>query len=470
MQIFFRKKIAFCFSCGLVFSGSGVIFHQPEEKIMDPGGRKPAKASPRFPGRIQPSKDEYKKMKSRFLLFLIWGILPLTGGRFAFESAGAAEDGGILIERSSRKANPTLVFGGVAGDNELSRKVKSNLMLCGWFDVQSGGNSDYRVSGIASGDTLTLTLSNGAGLKIRDFTVRASGAALRADTAVDKILNELFGIPGICRTKIAFVAEVAPSKRDICVCGFDGSAIERVTSNHSLSVEPVWMPDGRGLVYCYYGPSYTALIQYRFDLRKSRRLTRYNGLNAGGELSPDGRYVALVLGRGNQVDLYLRPTEGGSLIRLTHDKAVEASPAWTPDGRKICYVSDANGRPQLYLIDPFRRGAPVRLPNLRGSERVTPDFAPDGTLAYSAKVGGSYLITIASMKDPLSPHLEAIGAGEGKLIPGEGPSWAPDGRHIVIAEQGVLYVVDTRLGKKRRLLRGPSRTFQPDWSPILTRP
>ena len=177
--------------------------------------------------------------------------------------------------------------------------------------------------------------------------------------------------------------------------------------------------------------------------------------------------MALVLARDNQVDLYIRPTEGGDLIRLTRDSAVEASPAWTPDGRQICYVSDLNGRPQLYMIDPFRRPAPRRLTTLRGSERVTPDFSYEGRLAYSARVGGDYVITVADVQNPAALRSEKAGLPDAPEIVGEGPSWAPDGRHVVVADRGALYVVDTRLGAKRRLLGGKSRTFQPDWSPLL---
>ena len=374
---------------------------------------------------------------------------------------------GIVIERDGKQANPTLVFQGIRGNSELSALVLDNLIKCGWFDVRRGGAADYLVSGTASGNDLQLSLMNGAGRKIADFRVSDRNADQTAAAAVDNILRHEFKIPGICKSKIVFSVEVAPGKREIYMCDFNGRNITRLTTNNTLSVEPAWSPDGQSIVYCYYGMTYTNLIQYRFDINKSRRLTRYKGLNAGGDLSPDGKYVALVLARDNQVDLYIRPTEGGDLIRLTRDSAVEASPAWTPDGRQICYVSDLNGRPQLYMIDPFRRPAPRRLTTLRGSERVTPDFSYEGRLAYSARVGGDYVITVADVQNPAALRSEKAGLPDAPEIVGEGPSWAPDGRHVVVADRGALYVVDTRLGAKRRLLGGKSRTFQPDWSPLL---
>lgn len=379
----------------------------------------------------------------------------------------SAQDGGrLVIEKTSKQANPTLNFRSVTGDKALSDRVLSNLRNCGWFDLVRSGATDYILSGEAAGESLTLTLMNGAGLKMQEVTVQSADLNARAAKGVDGILKKLFDIPGICQSKIVFSAETGGGNREIYSCDFDGGNITRITKNHTLSVEPVWTPDGRSIVYCCFGAGFTHLAQYRFDDGKSRWLTRYKGINAGGALSPDGKYLALVLGIGNQVDLYIRETEGSRPIRITNDKAVEASPVWTPDGKKICYVSDVRGRPQLYIVDPFGKGAPERLRDLRGSERVTPDFSADGVLAYSAKVGGDYVVTIASLTKPGDPEFQ-IGLPDQKDIPGEGPSWAPDNRHVVVSRNGVLMVVDTRLGRQRRLVGGQSKAFQPDWSPLL---
>jgi len=405
-------------------------------------------------------KDKIQIMKKIFLLLCAAAALVLA-------APVSAQDGRIVIDRTAgKKANPTLVFKGVTGNDALSNRILRNLQFCGWFDVRNGGTSDYILSGTVSGNGVILTLSNGANRKIADFGASGTSVDKIAATAVDEVLKHEFGIPGICRSKIVFSAEVSPGVRDIYMCDFDGQNVTRITKNKTLSVEPVWTPDGKSIIYCFYGSTFTSLIQYRFDIDKSRQLTKYRGLNAGGSLSPDGKYAALVLSRENRVDLYMRPVEGGQLVKLTNDVAVEASPVWTPDGKKICFVSDVAGRPQLYMVDPFRHSAPVRIGGLRGSERVTPDFAENGTLAYSAKVGGDYVVTVAEMQSDSSANVIKVGLDNAPDIPGEGPSWAPDNRHVVAAFKGALYVIDTRLGTKRRLLNG-SRTFQPDWSPIL---
>lgn len=92
--------------------------------------------------------------EGRLTLLLICGILLFLNGILNLSDVSAAEDGGIVIERQSRKSNPTLLFRGVSGDAALSEKVRNNLLLCGWFDLIKSGAGDYLVSGTASGLSL----------------------------------------------------------------------------------------------------------------------------------------------------------------------------------------------------------------------------------------------------------------------------------------------------------------------------
>lgn len=398
-----------------------------------------------------------------FKTFIRCSFTALFLGVFSCFTDLTAQDSVVI--HGEKHSDPKLIF--LPDSSSNAPLVARNLKNCGWFEiVQRGAQHDYVLTMTSSGDTITLTLKNSAGLKIADFYGRSSDPARRAAEAVDAVLKQLFNIPGICCSSIVFSAQIRNGVREIYTCDFSGHNIQAVTRNNTLSIEPAWTPDGKSIIYCFYGMSYTTLVQYRFDINSSRKLTSYKGMNAGGALSPDGKYLALVLSRDGQVDLYVRRTEGGPLRRLTRNKAVEASPAWTPDGKYICYVSDDYARPQLYMVSP-NGGASTRLSTgLRGSERVTPDFSADGKLAYTAKVGGSYLLSVAEGSG-LSWRDSNTATMGGKAIPCEGPSWAPDNRHVVISDRGVLYIVDTWHGKRRQLIGGKSKAYQPDWSPIL---
>jgi dipeptidyl aminopeptidase/acylaminoacyl peptidase len=76
---------------------------------------------------------------------------------------------------------------------------------------------------------------------------------------------------------------------------------------------------------------------------ESEQLTSGPYDHSGAEWSPDGRWIAFSSNRTEwpdvtyQSDLWLIPSEGGDLIRLTDDPGSDGSPSWSPDGRMIAY-------------------------------------------------------------------------------------------------------------------------------------
>ena len=407
------------------------------------------------------------KMKKSRILFTA-AVLIAAAFIVVFSQGSSAP--GIVVTANAKNANPTLIFTGGLSDQALSAKILSDLQNCDWFTVLKSGNAAYQVSAKGTLDDFTVTIANGSGVPINSFRITDSKEVdAAAHTAVDTILNKLFGIEGICRSKIVFSAATSSKNREIFICDFDGNNIKQITKNNTLCVEPVWAPDGKSIVYSFYGPSYTNLVQYDMASGLSRRLTQYGGINAGGSLSPDGKTLAMILSRNNQVDLYTRPTEGGSLRQLSSGKAVEASPRWSPDGKKLCFVSDAkNGRPVLCVIDPFAGGKAVEISGLVGSERVAPSWSSDNKIAYCAKINRNYELRVAKLSaDGKSGVMEEIGVHGNNTFQGEDPSWAPDNRHVTLTMDNAIYVIDTRLGAKRKLVSGNGKVGQSNWSPIL---
>lgn len=378
--------------------------------------------------------------------------------------------GGIVVTADAKNANPTLIFTGGLSDHALSAKILSDLQRCDWFNVLKSGTATYHVSAKGNLQDFTVTVSNSAGATMHTIPIKGiKNVDTAAHTAVDMVLNKLFGIPGICRSKIVFSAYISPKNREIYVCDFDGSNIKKLTSFNTLCVHPVWAPDGKSVIYSIYEGSSVNLVQQNFELG-FRRLTKRGGVNGIGSLSPDGKTLATILARNNQVDLYVRPTESddSKFVRLTNGKPLESSPCWSPDGKKLCFVSDGtNGRPVLFMTD-LAGGRATQIAGLVGSERVSPSWSSDNRIAYSAKIGGGYELCIAKLNaDCKSAKMEQIGVKGKDTFQGEDPSWAPDNRHVVLTMKDGLYMIDTKLGTKYKLISGGRKLGQSKWSPIL---
>jgi dipeptidyl aminopeptidase/acylaminoacyl peptidase len=121
----------------------------------------------------------------------------------------------------------------------------------------------------------------------------------------------------------------------------------------------------------------------------SGRLLRVDDLNAlqqvsDPQISPDGAWVAYVVGSvdaaadANTSDLWMTRWNGSETVRLTRTEAAEHTPRWSPDGRRLAFLSaagDAAGVDQLWLLD-WRSGETQRVTAL--PHAVTDfDWAPD---------------------------------------------------------------------------------------------
>ncbi len=98
---------------------------------------------------------------------------------------------------------------------------------------------------------------------------------------------------------------------------------------------------------------------FRFDeLASVRRLGSFS-------LSPDGRWLAYSLGipdveeNRTRTELWIQATSGGEPRRLTSGEKRDSDPKFSPDGRRIAFLSDREGGSQIWVLD-VAGGEPAR--------------------------------------------------------------------------------------------------------------
>ncbi len=166
-------------------------------------------------------------------------------------------------------------------------------------------------------------------------------------------------------------------------------------------------------------------------------------------------------------ELYVMDAGGGNQRRLTNHRGKDLSPTWSPDGKKIAFVSDRNeGSFQIWVMDSDGAN-PVRLTD--GFWDENPDWSPDGK-----RIAYDFLL------NPENPDvwsrvifvIDADGKNNKQLTnrDGAGPSWSPDGRKIAFessrsGRHSEIYVMEADGRNQKRLTYDFGDNRDPAWSP-----
>ena len=269
------------------------------------------------------------------------------------------------------------------------------------------------------------------------------------------IVKTITGEDSIFMTKIAFNSNRTGVKQ-IYVSDFDGYNVYAITHGRAMNICPAWVPQRNAILCTSYQIGKPAIQMLDLAVGSNRILSAYPGLNALAKASANGQKYACILSRDGNPELYMAAIDGTNPIRLTHTKAVESSPCFSPDGSQIAYVSDQTGTPQIYVMDIATRNA--RRITHKGSYNCHPDWAFKGNrLLYCSRQGGSYAICVID----LNSNQEIVIPVGGNA---ENPCWAPNGIHIAFSNGKAVFLTDIYGLKPLCITRGNDRCTNPTWS------
>lgn len=182
-------------------------------------------------------------------------------------------------------------------------------------------------------------------------------------------------------------------------------------------------------------------------------------------ISPDGKQIVFTRTWVDKVkdeyrsNLWIVETDGSRPRELTSGSWRDSAPVWSPDGRRIAFLSDRDGTNQLHIlwIDTREVAQLTHLEQAPGGVR----WSPDGKwIAYTAFEADND--PILAVKLPERPR-GAQWARPAVIV--DRLTWAADGRGPLPKGYSQVYLLDSILGgTPRQITSGKYSHNAPEWS------
>ena len=189
--------------------------------------------------------------------------------------------------------------------------------------------------------------------------------------------------------------------------------------------------DGRHLAFVDRKTTH-ALDRIAFDA-DGRVVTKSETLYEGSQemsdldVSPDGKTVAFDSRGAAQDDLFLFSAEGAAIRQLLDDAPKDRHPSFTPDGKRLIFISDRTGRYEVWSIATDGSGL-TQLTKTDKETLIEPMVSPDGK-RIAAHTSVSAVIFSVDEKGTAGPMEEIRGPADGILF--FPMAWSADGRTLL---------------------------------------
>lgn len=177
--------------------------------------------------------------------------------------------------------------------------------------------------------------------------------------------------------------------------------------------------------------------------------------------SPDGTRLAYVSFENKKPVIYVHSLASGQRIVVANFKGSNSAPAWAPDGRKLAVVLSKDGGSQIFTVNTD--GSGVQRLTTASSINTEPFFSPDGqSIFFTSDRGGSPQI-----------YRTSVNGGDAQRVTFEGsynvsPRISPDGKTMAFIsrrESGFRLAVMDLNSKQVQVLTDSYKDESPSFAP-----
>ena len=260
----------------------------------------------------------------------------------------------------------------------------------------------------------------------------------------------------------------------VLACCLLGPMVGTLSTVYDMA--PAWSPNGQAIAFVCYRPA--------FEIKTDP-----------AELIEPKRYYGDIPYKPQDSEICTMAPDGTGRMQLTHNRAADYDPVWSPDGAQIAFVSDREGGSDLYVMN--MDGSQQRRVAHVGAAAHQAWSADSKRIAFLEATDYDYVLTVLDMtigrerqlvkgqvhfpiwspdsktiafiagylhQDKCEVHIITADAGDEGTLPitsaCQRPAWSPDGTHLAFvgpqAELGknVLYVLNLQTLETLALTKG----------------
>jgi TolB protein len=171
---------------------------------------------------------------------------------------------------------------------------------------------------------------------------------------------------------------------DICVVGSNGSGRRNLTRDSATELDPTWSPDSKRVVFDRVVGRTSDIWTIGRTGGTMLNLTPGTSLvELDPTLSKSGQLAFDAVDEKGNYDIYVTKPRSRQATRLTTDPAEDSAPVYSPDGKKLLFVSARTGDYEIFEMSSDGSGQ-RNVSRSPGTTDVAPNFGPAAARALAA--------------------------------------------------------------------------------------